>query len=44
MVWILSTATPAEFGVTGGVLAVAALLYVVRARRLRRSFGAQGRG
>ena len=33
MLWILSTATPAEFGVTGVVLGVAALAYAFRASR-----------
>jgi hypothetical protein len=32
VIWILSTATPREFGVTAGVLGAATLAYVIRKR------------
>jgi len=35
VVWLLASASAAEFRAVGGFLAVAALLYLVRARRLR---------
>jgi hypothetical protein len=39
MLWILSTATPAELGVTAAVLAASSVIYAWRASRLRQSFG-----
>ena len=42
MLWILSTATLAELSVTAVVLAIATLVYAVRASRIRP--GARGRG
>jgi amino acid transporter len=43
MLWIISTATIAEIGVTAAVLAAATLVYAWRASRFRRSVGFQGR-
>jgi amino acid transporter len=43
MLWILSTATRAELGVTAAVLAASTVLYVWRASHLRQGFGAAGR-